>query len=234
MLNRIAVAVVALILTSCAAPHRRPVEAPAAPAPPAQTLPALPAAGEYGIDTANSELRLLVYRAGPLARFGHNHVMVNRSLTGRVRIGDGVTSTSFELSMPADKFSVDETQSRAEEGDDFPGPIPDDAKEGTRRNMLSAAVLNAAQFPDITVSSIALTGSIQSAAAELQVNIAGHRSVVSAPLSLQGDAHHLVAIGSLELRQSALGITPYSLMGGALQVQDAMRLKFKITVLPKP
>jgi hypothetical protein len=35
----------------------------------------------------------------------------------------------------------------------------------------------------------------------------------------------------VELRQSALGLTPYSLLHGALQVQDAMQLKFKITVL---
>ncbi len=35
----------------------------------------------------------------------------------------------------------------------------------------------------------------------------------------------------MELRQSALGLVPYSLMHGALQVQDAMQLKFKITVL---
>jgi hypothetical protein len=51
------------------------------------------------------------------------------------------------------------------------------------------------------------------------------------PLSLQGDARHLVVAGSMQVRQSALGLTPYSLMGGALQVQDAMQLKFKITVL---
>jgi hypothetical protein len=49
-------------------------------------------------------------------------------------------------------------------------------------------------------------------------------------LSLQGDAHRVTAIGSMELRQTALGLTPYSLMGGALQVQDAMQLKFRITL----
>ncbi len=36
----------------------------------------------------------------------------------------------------------------------------------------------------------------------------------------------------MELRQTALGITPYSLLHGALLVRDAMQLKFKITVLP--
>jgi hypothetical protein len=232
MLKRIAAAAIVLVVTACAAPHRKPAAAPP-PAPMEAILSALPDAGDYKIDTANSELRLLVYRAGPLARLGHNHVMVNRSLTGRVRIGDAIASTSFELSMPADKFIVDDTQSRSEEGDDFPGAIPEDAKEGTRRNMLGTAVLNAAQFPDITVSSIALSGSLQSATAELQVGTAGHRAVVSVPLSLRGDAQHVVATGSVEIRQTALGLEPYSLMGGALQVQDAMQLKFRITVLTK-
>lgn len=229
MLKRFAAAAGVLILTSCAAPQPK-ARVAAGSAPAGQTLPDLPAAGEYKIDAENSELRLLVYRAGPLARLGHNHVMVNRSITGHVRIGDAISSSSIELSMPADKFIVDETQSRSEEGDDFPGAIPEDAKEGTRRNMLSPAVLNAAQFPEITVSSIRISGSPESAAAELQIGIAGHRSVISAPLSLQGDARHVVARGSLELRQTALGITPYSLLGGALQVQDVMQLKFKITV----
>jgi hypothetical protein len=39
-------------------------------------------------------------------------------------------------------------------------------------------------------------------------------------------------VGSLELRQTALGLTPYSLMLGALQVQDAMTVKFSIVAAP--
>jgi hypothetical protein len=45
---------------------------------------------------------------------------------------------------------------------------------------------------------------------------------------LQGESGHLTATGSFELRQSAVGISPYSLLGGALQVQDAMQVKIKI------
>jgi hypothetical protein len=134
------------------------------------------------------------------------------------------------LSVPVSKFTVDDAQSRSEEGEDFPGEIPEDAKQGTRHNMLSAAVLNGAQFPDIAVSSVALSGGLQAATAEVDIGAAGHSSRISVPLSLQGDAQHLVAMGSLEVRQTALGLAPYSLMGGALQVQDAMRLKFKITL----
>ena len=227
MFNRIAAAVLVLSVAACAAPRPRP---PVPQVPAAAGLTSLPAPGEYKIDSGNSELRLLVYRAGPLSNLGHNHVMVNRELTGIVQIGDSISASSFSVRVPVDGFVVDDRLAREEEGGDFPGDIPQEAKAGTRRNMLSAAVLNAAAFPDITVKSMALSGTLDALSADLEISAAGHSSRISAPLNLQGDAQHVTAVGSLELRQTALGLTPYSLMGGALQVQDAMQLKFKITL----
>jgi hypothetical protein len=227
MFNRIAIAIAILSLAACAAPRPRPVtrQVPAGAA-----LQSLPAPGEYPIDSNGSELRLLVYRAGTLAGLGHNHVMVSRALTGRVQVGADVPASSFSLKLRADSFVIDDAQSRQEEGGDFPGDIPEDAKDGTRRNMLSGAVLNAAEYPDITVKSASLTGTLNDLNAEVEISAAGHTSQVSVPLSLQADAHGFTAAGSTELRQTALGLTPYSLLHGALQVQDAMQLKFKITV----
>jgi YceI-like domain len=230
MFNRIATAVLMLSLAACAAHRPRPV-APRLPGQPTATLQSLPAPGEYPIDSGSSELRLLVYRAGPLANLGHNHVMVNRTLTGRVQIGDSVSASSFSLSAAVDGFVIDDAQARSEAGADFLGDIPEDAKAGTRRNMLSSAVLNGAEFPDITVKSISLTGTLDALSAELEISAAGHTSRMAAPFTLQGDAHHFTAVGSMELRQTALGLTPYSLLHGALQVQDAMQLNFAITVL---
>jgi YceI-like domain len=228
MFNRIAAAVLVLSLAACAVRAPRPVALPQVPAQ--ARLQALPAPGEYAIDSSASELRLLVYRAGPLANLGHNHVMVNRAVTGVVRIGADVPTSSFSLRMQADDFVIDDAQSRQEEGSDFPGDIAQDAKAGTRHNMLSSAVLNAAEFPDITVQSTSLTGALNELNANLEISAAGHTSRISVPLILQGDARHFIAEGSMELRQTALGLTPYSLAHGALQVQDAMQLKFKITV----
>src|SRR5580698_6356889 len=227
MFNRIAAAVMVLSLAACATRHPRPV----VPVVPAQAqLQALPPPGEYPIDSSASELRLLVYRAGPLANLGHNHVMVNRAVTGAVQIGASVASSSFSLSLRAEDFVIDDAQARQEEGGDFPGDIPDDAKAGTRRNMLSNAVLNAAEYPDITVKSASLTGTLNDLIADVEISAAGHTSRVTVPLTLQADAHGFTAEGSMELRQTALGLVPYSLLHGALQVQDAMQLKFKITV----
>jgi polyisoprenoid-binding protein YceI len=225
--NRIAAAVLVLSLGACAAPRPRP---PAPQLPAAAALKALPAPGEYKIDTGSSELRILVYRAGPLANLGHNHVMVNRGVTGLVQVGSSISSSSFSLKVPVESFVVDDAQARREEGGDFPGDIPPDAKSGTLRNMLSAAVLNAAEFPEITVSSVTLTGTPDALSAELTISVAGHEAKLSAPCTLQGDAHRMTAAGSMELRQTAIGLAPYSLLHGALQVEDAMTVKFSIVV----
>jgi polyisoprenoid-binding protein YceI len=215
---------------SAPAPQEPRAPAPQEPSAPAPGLQALPAPGTYKIDSSASELRILVFRAGTLANLGHNHVMINRSVSGVVQIADSVSASSFSLEVPADKFEIDNAQSRLEEGSEFPGDIPADAKSGTRRNMLSRAVLNASQFPVVEVKSTALRGTPSAVIADLALTVAGHESAVSVPLSLQGDSQHLTATGSIELRQTAIGLRPYSLLHGALEVRDVMRLKFKIVV----
>lgn len=172
----------------------------------------------------------MVYRAGPLANFGHNHVIVSHAVVGLVQMGNSIADSSFSLSVPVESFVVDDAQSRLEEGSDFPGDVPDDAKSGTRRNMLSTAMLNAAEFPEISVKSLALAGTAEAVTADLTLNIAGRESTIFAPFTLQGDANQLTVTGSMQLQQTAIGLTPYSLLHGALQVQDAMLLKFKIVV----
>jgi YceI-like domain len=217
-----------MALAACGAPRSRP-NAPPALRQPSANLQSLPAAGTYAIDSNNSELRILVYRAGPLANLGHNHVLVNRDLSGSMQLADSPAASSFSLSLPVNKFVVDDAQARQEEGSDFPGVIPDDAKSGTQHNMLGPALLNAAAYPVITVKSVSIVSDSGGLTATVTIAIAGHDATIAAPFSLQGDVHHLTGVGSFEIRQTALGLTPYSLLRGALQVEDAMQLKFRIT-----
>jgi hypothetical protein len=233
--------VVALLLAACTAPGSRhatpqnPGESPAAP----------PLHGRvYRIDESRSELRILVYRAGPLAHLGHNHVMVNRSIHGVVNLADSVAETQFSMEVPAAAFVVDDAQARSEEGPDFAAAVPDDAKSGTLHNMLSTSLLDADEFPMITIKSIAIASAgapgtprsdLQDAGAvtfTVAISVAGHESRLDVPFTLHRDSDHLSAVGSLELRQTALGLTPYSLMLGALQVQDAITIKFNIVASP--
>jgi YceI-like domain len=223
-------AVLCAALASCAAQRPRPAT-PQAPNPPSASLQSLPAAGIYPIDSSRSELRVLVYRAGPLANLGHNHVLVSHSISGSVHLAESLPSSSFSLSVPAADFVIDDAQARRQEGSDFPGDIPQDAKEGTQHNMLSAALLNAAEFPTIAVKSLAIRDTQGQLTVSALIAVAGHESTIVAPFTLQGDAHHLTASGTFELRQTSIGLKPYSLFGGALQVQDAMQIKLSIVAL---
>ncbi len=227
MFKSVCVFALALLLTACGVPKLRP----AVPPGPVAAAPAQPSAGRiYRIDEARSELRILVYRAGPLARLGHNHVIVNRSIHGAITLG-GDGTASVTLKVPAAAFVVDDAQARSEEGADFPGEIPDDAKSGTRRNMLGTSVLDADEFPEISVDCVSVSQAPElpgggTLTATVTVKLAGHDSRFDVPVTLAGDSRSLSASGSVEILQSALGLRPYSLMLGALQVQDALTIKF--------
>ncbi len=249
--------ILALLLAACTAPRphnaapQNPGESPAAPN--------LPLHGKvYRIDESRSELRILVYRAGPLAHFGHNHVIVNRSIHGVVDLAETAEETQFSMEVPSAAFMVDDAQARNEEGPDFAAAVPDEAKSGTLHNMLSTSLLDADEFPMITIKSIAVRGTpsapgtgapgargaqgapgtrsdVQEAGTltvTVAITVAGHESRMDVPFTLRRDSDHLSVVGSLELRQTALGLTPYSLMLGALQVQDAMTVKFNIVAAP--
>ncbi len=236
------VGVLVLLLAGCGAPKLR--QAPPAISTSAAAVGAAPPGRVYRVNENQSELRVLVYRAGTLARFGHNHVLVNRGIRGSVNVmepsgadASGAVApgggSAFSLTVPAAGFVVDEVQARREEGPEFAAEVPDDARTGTLHNLLGAAVLDADEFPQILVSGVqaaAAQGVSESGkmTAAVAFSVAGHESKFEVPFAVKIDAAHLSATGTLELRQSALGLTPYSLLLGALQVQDTITVKFKI------
>jgi hypothetical protein len=233
--KKVGIGLLALLLAACGAPRPRPAPAPPQNSVESPATPGVPAPGRvYRIDESHSELRILVYRAGPLAHLGHNHVIVNRSLRGVVSLAEAGGS-AFSMEVPVAGFVVDDAQARSQEGPDFAAAVADDAKSGTLRNMLSMAVLDADEFPMIVVKSVGAGvqggpsgGDVRDVSVAVRIRVAGHESAVNVPLRLRSGPNRLSASGSLELRQSALGLTPYSLMLGALQVQDVMTIKFDI------
>lgn len=237
MFKEFSIGFLVLLLAACGAPrprHAGPQSPGGAPATPNLQLPGR----NYRIDASRSELRILVYRAGPLAHLGHNHVILNRSIHGSVNIADATGGSVFWLKLPVAGFVVDDAQARRDEGKDFAAEIPDDAKAGTMRNMLSTSLLDADEFSEISVNGVASVGARDSGGvatpasatliATVAISVAGHESTIDVPLTLSSDSEHLSATGSMDLRQTSLGLTPYSLMLGALQVQDAMTITFEI------
>jgi polyisoprenoid-binding protein YceI len=222
---RILATCAALLLAACrSAP---PAAAPGVPA----RVPVAPVAASvlYTIDGEASRVLLLVYREGPMAALGHNHVMNLRELTGTVQAFDDATRSRFELSFPVAAISVDEPGLRAAAGADFASTVSDAARTGTRNNMLGDRLLQAAGFARITLQSEKIAEPAAGGLlATTRLNVRGQDYRVDIPLQLQRTDDELVASGEFRLRQSALGLTPFSVMMGALRVRDEMTVQFRL------
>jgi polyisoprenoid-binding protein YceI len=222
-----AAAGLALALSGCAATkHEAPAEpaiVPSAPTPVAQGR-------RFDVVSPDSLLTIRVYRAGTLARMGHNHLIASHDLSGSASVPEDLTAASFELHVPVSKLTVDEETLRKAEGNaDFAAAVPDSAREGTRRNMLGASQLDGEHYPEIVLKS----GRIDVAApnellAQVQITVRDRTTAASVPVhyEIQGDS--LVASGELALKQSDLGLTPLSIMMGAIAVQDEMKIRFSV------
>ena len=123
---------------------------------------------------------------------------------------------------------VDDPAARAAAGPDFEGSVPDSARDGTKKNLLRAEVLDAAQFPDVTVRAGGLGGTWQDPVAQADVTLKGVTRRVEVPLDLADAGGTLTARGTFRLRQTEFGMVPFSVAGGAIQVADEIVLGFEI------
>lgn len=234
------------LLTGC--PVRTPPPAPqpavpAAPQAPAEA-PAAHLGKPYEIVPQESLLTILVFRAGTLASAGHNHLIASHSLSGTIYVPPELAAVSFEVHVPLADLTVDEDALRAAEMNrDFPPDVSDGAKEGTRRNMLGSALLNAADYPQITLRALSVASAADNAAAggtaaagpatglvqvRMQAEVRAEQRILVVPVRYESRDATVIASGELPLRQTSLGLAPFSAMLGALQVQDEMRVRFRI------
>ena len=233
------VALLALLLTGCPLQPR----VPAAPPVAAAETPAPHEGVPYDIVADESLLTIRVYRGGTLASAGHNHLIAAHALTGAIYVPAELMRTSFEAHIPVAAFTVDEAALRAQEHSaDFPPEVPDAAREGTRRNMLGEALLDSERNPQIVLRSVRLESAGQPAAgtgsdaggearavlARVQTTVRGQVRTISVPALYQLAAGTVTVSGEIPLRQSDLGLTPFSALLGALQVQDEMRVRFRL------
>jgi polyisoprenoid-binding protein YceI len=180
-----------------------------------------------------SRLLVLVYRAGPLAALGHNHIIACRCLTGTVYLPRDPLRASFDLHVAVEQLTVDDPALRAgEHSAEFPPDVPQSARQGTRRNMLGEALLNAARYPDITLLARGLRassdGKPEDLVADVLVNVRGQIRSLSVPVQYHLQADEIVVTSEFPLKQTDLGLTPFSALGGALTVRDGMKVRLEL------
>lgn len=220
----------ACALSACPTrPPPPPAQVRAAPPPPTAPHVGRP----YDIAAAESLLTVRVYRGGTLASAGHDHLIASHTLVGTVYVPDDLTQSSIELRLAVAELTVDEPGLRAGEGGgDFQGEVPQSARDGTRRNMLGPAVLDAAEYPEIVLRSERLepaqTPAPGAVVAWLDAQVRDQHRTISVPLRYELAGDTVTLTGETALRQGELGLTPFTALLGALAVQDEMRVRFRI------
>jgi len=170
------------------------------------------------IDSTQSLIAVTVRRGGVLARLGHDHVVAARAITGTVSPDDNRARFQFRL----DQMTVDEPALRQVAGlDKQPSQ---DAVDGTRTNMLTK-VLDADRYPLVLVH-VTRTGDDLPLRAAITLH--GITRDYDIPATIAREHGAMTVTGTVTLKQTDFGLVPFSVMGGAMAVQDQLELRFTL------
>ena len=218
--------VAAVVLTAACAPLPAPL-VPAEQRPPADFPEAsyLQAAARgrtvFRIEPERSLVVIQAYRGGPLARLGHDHVIASRDARGYVELEAG----RADLYVPLERLVVDEAALRVEAGFDTQPTDADIA--GTRRNM-QEKVLATDRFPFALIHVGGIETDANGTKLDVEISLHGATRTLRIPAKIDAGAGQLNVSGSLSLNQTDFGITPFSVLGGVIQVLDRVDLRFRI------
>src|SRR5262245_3610281 len=183
----------------------------------------------YVVDPAQSDFHWLVYKAGALSRFGHNHTVAVGDLSGNVLVDrDDLAKSEFDLQFGVAQLVVDDPALRSTLGEDFSSvPKPDDIA-GTRKNMLSERVLDGEKHPQIRVTGTGPTmgGGMQELA--VKVEMLGRVIDLKVPTNVTIEGDQLRATGEFELNHADLGMQPFTALAGALQVGEKLSFTYDV------
>jgi hypothetical protein len=217
-------------LAGCQTSPGTQIPAPPAAVPAPEVGAPFPGAREYRVIAEESLLQIFAYRGGAMARLGHNHVIASRHLDGVVYLTGDLLQTRFDVSFPVNELTVDEPALREQAGPDFPPSVPQSARDGTRRNLLSEAMLDAERFPTIRLRALEVVATATSFEAGVEITIKDQTRQVRVPVEVERSDGQILARGEFPLKQSELGLVPFTAALGALAVLDDMKVRFELTV----
>lgn len=164
-----------------------------------------------------------------MARLGHNHVIASRQLAGTVYVTDDALRTRFDVRFPVNELTIDEPALREQAGPEFAAAVPQSARDGTRNNLLSEALLDGAHHPEIRLRATDVKAAGDAYDVGVEISIQGRTHAVRVPVHVTREAGTLLATGEFPLRQSELGLKPFSVAMGTLIVLDDMKIRFEIS-----
>jgi hypothetical protein len=230
------ISVCALALAGCVATTPRPlvtsIADQAGAAQPAldASYAALAAGGGklFKLDPQTSRLKIYAFRSGRLARLGHNHVLTAPQFSGYLYLPGSLSDAQFDLLLRLDQLMLDDPAERALLGPAFASSLSAEAIAATREHMLGEDNLQAGQFPLVRIHSLQIAGELPKLAVQVAVELHGQTHQMWLPMTVTGLPQSLTVAGALVVRQSDFGIKPYSVMAGAMAVQDELVMEFEL------
>jgi len=126
------------------------------------------------------------------------------------------------LRFRLDSLDVDALYLRERLGPAFASAVDDAARAGTRANLLNA--LEAARHPEVVVRTVQQVGEGGRRAVEAEITLHGVTRRQWFVAEVVGRRAH----GEVVIRQTDFGISPFSVLGGLLTVQDALIVQFEL------
>ena len=210
------------LLSGCALPPK--VLPPAAP-----SVPVAAPSGPYErYEIAASRVEIRVYRDGPMATLGHNHLISSDALIGTIELRNPARDSRFTLELPLASLVVDDPAARATSGAEFAKEVPQADREGTRNNMLGSSVLDAARQPVLRLTAESLDGGPTEFQARVRVGLRGEERIISVPLSVQVQNGQIRVHANFRLHHADLGLTPFTVALGALRVRDEIEIDCRL------
>jgi len=187
----------------------------------------------YQIDPAQSKVRIYAYRAGKLARLGHNHVLSAPHFQAYFYAADKEGANGhFELQFALADLEIDNPAGRKNAGPGFQSQVSQAAIDGTREHMLGEDNFQASRFPQVWIRSVKIAGETPKFVATVDMEMHGTTRQLVIPLNAQISADTLVVQGAFAIRQTDFGVKPYSVMGGVLAVEDEVSIEFELKGRP--
>lgn len=219
------------ILAGCGqgASERASVDGGTSPASSGAESAAAVAGERYVVDPAASEVYWKIGKAGLMARFGHNHVISAETFSGAVTLDpQNLSASRFELEFPVGEFVIDDPELRARFGEAFASVPSEEDKAGTRRNMLSEALLNGDAYPHVRVRGSGPEAAGVPGTLPVEIEIVGRTVRLELPGEVTIGDGFVEASGEFALDHADLGLTPFSALGGALQVAPTIEFSYRI------
>jgi hypothetical protein len=209
------------LLAACAAP-------PPAPPPPAAPAAQEAAAPHEAWEITSSALEIRVYRDGPMARLGHNHLITSSGLGGRIELREPRVRSGFALVLPLESLVVDDPDARAAAGPEFAATVPEADRAGTAQNLLGSRVLDASLQPVLRLSADTLEGGPREYRARVRIALRGEERVVEFPVTVELEGATLRVHAQAVLRHADFGLVPFRIAAGALSVRDDIAIDCRL------